>query len=1129
MVNYFPDWNGNAKKETLNRLKGIYENADQLFDDRFKDNKASQNEAFFKNLLQDIDKMAASQKNDDLRKNDELRKMFCLARGNVLLRMGQDQGENFQGPLGCYQRAGAVLEQEYEPDEKDCLNLMIQLNLGKYFQCLGQHNQRSDYLRALDEFEAVQEKIEKKEIFSPQETRIWLEATVNIGWMERYLYRLQAAKVCFLDVVGMLLGMQESPYIQIPGLDQYLRGHQKPEIRKKLRGDSALYEKYLLHALVQLSIAYQKSRDYGIAQEISAAVLRIQRNNVDAANNLAICLRKQRIEKSLLEKLVSDLEDAGMEKDKAYAKVRRYLNVPESKNAAEDPIYVDMSYTEIFAVLKGKGNRFAILQKIKCDMYDESSSAKTLRKIEKEIGTRLKKNPADQEVRLLQGIYLAKFRKIENAREVLHALYKQYPHMAKGSLGLKAYYNVAGTLLYLRNFYEAKKYFEKIIKECKKDDSRKDDKRPERENNELSETEKEICLQKLPQGDLLAEIDLGWCLMNLGDYKGAKKCYFEILKKYRDMPDRLGQSNEMKIKNNLAECCLHMADGCGQAQTVVPDSGENRETLLEEARRNLDEVLEKEPKNAVAYRHYGYYYKLLSQNDPKYLEESLNHFDLAETSQTDDILAHSGWVSAAVPLLIENRAEMEGEKREKLIRRVENKLKYSSGTYSIKACAKLASFVLLLEEDYRKKVYAEEKLKTMYRSLARIRLGQDEEGYGLFRHLLENDTFRGLEAVKRGELLTALYRLYEQTTRIKEICRFQPDVKKSDEDFSLPVHYTKINTLKKLLPIDLEQTGRLRLWNTVYMNDSFEGECFIDMMRQARKKRLKQEKWLQKKNETKQDEKVKKEMEKEADNETKKRLAWYFPHLDEYGQDKDLLNPVNENVYVSSFSQNKNAIHMWIPYGDNAKGCAVVFADEFFDIRKTKDTLTDVSTYSGQEYPLYKIQYLDEKKWREWKKNKESIWESTDVENDKIGIILEIMEGIWDILDDLECRMRAKGALGLEWKTLDREQKNNEGQEETKMIRSFVSDCLNEVRFLIKSAEYQYEDEVRMQYCSYEPEIQMEGFDVPRLYVEVDRDIRIREVKLGPKIDEPQVNEIVSWLTKTKKVERITRSGRHYK
>ena len=68
-----------------------------------------------------------------------------------------------------------------------------------------------------------------------------------------------------------------------------------------------------------------------------------------------------------------------------------------------------------------------------------------------------------------------------------------------------------------------------------------------------------------------------------------------------------------------------------------------------------------------------------------------------------------------------------------------------------------------------------------------------------------------------------------------------------------------------------------------------------------------------------------------------------------------------------------------------------------------------------------------------------------------------------------------------------------------------------------------------MLHYSNEPKLDEENFEVPRLYVEVDRDIQIKEVKLGSKIGESQANEIVSWLKKTGKVEKITKSGRHYK
>lgn len=46
-------------------------------------------------------------------------------------------------------------------------------------------------------------------------------------------------------------------------------------------------------------------------------------------------------------------------------------------------------------------------------------------------------------------------------------------------------------------------------------------------------------LDNLPMGDLLAEIDKGCCLMNLGDYEKARDCYRNILSDYQETPYRL--------------------------------------------------------------------------------------------------------------------------------------------------------------------------------------------------------------------------------------------------------------------------------------------------------------------------------------------------------------------------------------------------------------------------------------------------------------------------------------------------------------------------------------------------------------------------------------------------------------
>ncbi len=1100
--------NSKNKINTENKIKDSANDKSQDEPQRTPDMKDFLYEHFEKNLNMLNENWAAYQE------DNTLNKLAHLTKGNILLTEGQCIGEHFyDDPQKYYHQACVILEHRYDPENYDFLDLMIQLNLGKYFRNMGKHNHRSDYLRAQDEFEKVKLKINNnsKDKFEPWETHIWLEAEINIGWTERYLYHLKEAKICFLNMLKLLSNISGKNISINENIDKYLQSEEycvetktnaKEEnydvLKNKLNGDRELYEDYIIQTLVQLGIAYQKSRDYDIAIDICIAILKEDSDNIDAANNLAVCLRKQEIKNSLV-------SETSLKRPYAFNEA----DAPKSK-------YFTMSYEQIFSELAGRENRFAKLHKIRCDMDKKQPNNE---EIKIQIKKLLSGNPNDQEVRLLKGLFLQKLGDFVKSQKIFEKLYKESAHISKGTIGLKAYYNIAANLLSQKNFREAIKYYEKIEEECKRTDRRDSQ---NRKHYYISNDASEMLLDNLPMGDLLAEIDKGWCLMNLGDYENAKDCYKNILENYQETPHRLRKQNDMKIHNNLGECYLHL---------VKDNSSEKDKQNLENAYKNLNYVYENEKYNATTHWHLGHYHKLNSRNNPNpydELELALEHFKSAELYKKDDIFFHAGWVSAIVPPLLEDASSPIQRKKDKLIQSLENRLKYSSDIYSMKACAKLAAFIKMLETEYKRK-YKEDsanvdkskdkekdkdRLKTMYRSLARIRLRKSEEGYGLFQRFMENDTFRRLEAAKRGEILVALFRLYEQIIQIKALCRYKIDTNKEDTDQKdadpRPVHYTKIDTLKKILPDNQKNSGKLRLWNTVYMNDSFEGSCFIDMLAQVGKKELK---------------------DKEA-VDTKMKI--YFPFLDKQpSKEDDELLPSNENIYVCSFSEQTNEIHMWVPYADDAKGCAITFADDFFDIRKTEDSLTDASSYSDDDYPLYTIQYLDEDKWKNWIEQ-----DTTQTKNffkdNQIDNILEIMKEIWNILDELDDRMKNNNLFILDSNAINTNEKNkkekmDENTEEKVFIQNFVSKCLNEVRFLIKSSEYSFEKEVRMLHYSHEPKIDIENFAVPRLYVEVNRDIQIEEVKLGSKVNDAQANEIVSWLTKTGKVQRITKSKRHYK
>ncbi len=1125
-TDYFDGWI-NCKDDNYKNLRDMFIAADEGFGQRMEiEQKQKENPS--KLLIQkyfdeNLAKIDANWK--EVYCGGELRKMACLTKGNILLRKGQYRGERFLTSQEYYQQACIILEQCYVPDQKEFLDLMIQLNLGKYFRNMGKHNQRSDYRRALDEFEDIIKKISKYPLPGSWEEHIRLEAMVNIGRTHRHLYQLKEAKKTLLDMIAEIT-VHSGEEIKINDrLDPYIKAEKERRGKaektywskqgKKIQIDKndnekkdqsgkedSLYEYYLIQALVQLSIVFQKSREYKTGFDICVAILNRDSKNVDAANNLAVCLRK--LDKKIsARKYISESQNKEEEEQKKEEK-KGEEQEEQQENAdidQNDPQYLDMCYQQIFDELGGKNNRFAKLHSIKCamDELDINSDKDKTDKVKGDIEKLLKSNPNDQEVLLLEGLYWQKMEDFKTSNEILKRLYERSHQLAKGTIGLKAYYNLADNLLRQNKHHEAKKYYERIVEEFQKVDSAVD-----KFYSETLEKWKDV-LEVPPETDLLAEIARGWCLMSLGDYESAEKCYKDLLESYKDMPERIRTENQMRIKNNLAECLLYLA-ACPEKNTDEAMA----EKRLEEAHTYLTEVCIKEPNNATTNRHLGYYHILKAQKNAesqeKELEEALDHFKRAELYNMEDVYVHAGWVSAATQQLSrESRYEKHYGKH------IENRIKYSSGVYSIKACAKLAEYIIQLEGLYQNskknnnmRNKYENILKTMYRSLARIRLSEKEEGYGMFRRFKENEIFRRLKADKRGELLVGLFRLYEQIIQIKDICRFVPDVEGEKE--WLPVHYTKIDTLKKLLSGDNSASGKLRLWNTVYMNDTFEGESFIEMMKHAAKKMMQDDRTGDK--------------EGDIDRRVIEKMKKYFPYLDKTASAEEALVPINENIYVTSFSREENGIYMWIPYGDGAKGCTITFEEDFFDIRKTRDVLTDVAAYSDEDYPLYEIQYLSEG----------DLSESSRKEN-KIANILHIMGKIWKILDDLENRLEEKGVLGAMQKKKENkkaEVQNEKKKKEEALVRGFIADCLNEVRFLIKSSEYSFEKEVRMLHYSYEPELETENHDIPRLYVNVDRDIRIKEVKLGPKISEFETNEIVSWLSKTGRVGCITKSGRHY-
>ena len=206
---------------------------------------------------------------------------------------------------------------------------------------------------------------------------------------------------------------------------------------------------------------------------------------------------------------------------------------------------------------------------------------------------------------------------------------------------------------------------------------------------------------------------------------------------------------------------------------------------------------------------------------------------------------------------------------------------------------------------------------------------------------------------------------------------------------------------------------------------------------------------------------------------------------------------------------------MWIAYGDEAEGCNITFSDKFLDIKYAVNEMQDVSLYSDYDYPLYKVQYIDMKALKE----KKIVIRNGEVSDREKEICIETsIKEIWKYIDALEELMDDEnGEIKGEMKKASKE-----------LVVAFVLDALNEIRFLFKDDEFLHEDEMRVVQYAADPYYDF-NFDVPRPYINLEREIEIEEVKLGAKINPQKRDEIETWLLSTGKVKMVTKSEKHYK
>ncbi|MFN0157003.1 MAG: tetratricopeptide repeat protein [Bacteroidota bacterium] len=266
------------------------------------------------------------------------------------------------------------------------------------------------------------------------------------------------------------------------------------------------------------------------------------------------------------------------------------------------------------------------------------------------------------------------------------------------------------------------------------------------------------------------------------------------------------------------------------------------------------------------------------------------------------------------------------------------------------------------------------------------------------------------------------------------------------------VHYTR---LKVADIIAMRPESNLRYSNVVFMNDPEEGSVFLEHL---------------------------------ADDELVKAF--------ERGDNRD-----DNNIYLGSFlpEDKSDYLIMWRTYGkneqnDEATGCSFLVNSGFFDREggslyaeagktgplkqeETKDTL--------HSQPLYKVVYYDREIKQLVKDGYDLTKLTTEIENfkDRLRVLLRLR--ISDAPDNLE-------------------PKNG-------VIDGLVYRFISELRYFFKSAEYQFEKELRIikYYPIEDPRVisDKDGIEVPRkLYIESTKKVQpfLSEIILGPKVVHPE-------------------------
>ena len=368
----------------------------------------------------------------------------------------------------------------------------------------------------------------------------------------------------------------------------------------------------------------------------------------------------------------------------------------------------------------------------------------------------------------------------------------------------------------------------------------------------------------------------------------------------------------------------------------------------------------------------------------------------------------------------------------------------------------------------------------------------DSEEYKLFNFILKEGLLKNTKYAilqtwakrykKDSSELRNLLSIYQLVQKIK----YQLGLKDEDKNQMLKFgHYTKGSTLQIMLDQEENEkkkstfsvSGKTRLYNANYMNDPEEGIVIEQILGLDR---------------------------------------------------RDILEP--SSWFLMSFTNKTDDLAMWSQYGDDAKGVCLVLREDDFSrftsfndvswrketitlspINKMNSTISQLSSYSkNSQNESGNKESTDTINDKETQKKSE---EQSNNSNSNIDYLYRIayVKHIGENLKLEQTELFEKSEIDKLEKLLNNlKEKLDIGSKVTEEnYQKAIAECIEEIRYLFKSVDYKYENELRiLRYANLDPSNDKIKIDktsgIGKLYVERENSIQIDEVIFGPKFPNPE-------------------------